>query len=98
MVIQESETRLSEALDIARLANWEYDVTRDRFIFNDHFYSIFHTSAQEVGGYEISSAEYAARFVHPDDVPIVGQEIGKALASTDRHYNTHLEHRILMVV
>jgi PAS domain S-box-containing protein len=95
LVIQESEARLSEALEIARLANWEYDVVRDRFLFNDHFYSIFHTSAQEVGGYEISSAEYAARFVHPDDVPLVGQEIGKALASTDRHYNVQLEHRIL---
>jgi signal transduction histidine kinase len=64
-------------------------------MFNDHFYSIFHTSAQEVGGYEISSEEYAKRFVHPDDLHIVGQEIGKALSSTDRHYSTHLEHRIL---
>jgi PAS domain S-box-containing protein len=95
MVIQESEARLSEALEIARLANWEYDVARDRFMFNDHFYSIFHTTVQEVGGYEVSSEEYAKRFVHPDDVPMVGQEIGKALSSTDRHYNVQLEHRIL---
>jgi PAS domain S-box-containing protein len=48
-----------------------------------------------VGGYEVSSEEYAKRFVHPDDVPMVGQEIGKALSSTDRHYNVQLEHRIL---
>lgn len=92
---EQQRGQLDEALNIARLANWEYDVARDRFIFNDHFYSIFHTTVEEVGGYEISSAEYAARFVHPDDVPMVGQEIGKALASTDRHYNVHLEHRIL---
>ncbi|RPJ26196.1 MAG: GAF domain-containing protein, partial [Chloroflexi bacterium] len=45
--------------------------------------------------YEISSAEYAERFVHPDDRHMVGQEIGKALSSTDRHYNVQLEHRIL---
>jgi PAS domain S-box-containing protein len=94
-ILRDSEARLSEALDIARLANWEYDVTRDRFIFNDHFYSIFHTTVEEVGGYEVSSEEYAKRFVHPDDLHLVGQEIEKALASTDRHYNVHLEHRIL---
>jgi signal transduction histidine kinase/PAS domain-containing protein len=92
---EQQRGELNEALVIAKLANWEYDVNRDRFIFNDHFYSIFHTTVEQVGGYEISSDEYAERFVHPDDRPMVGQEIGKALSSTDRHYNVHLEHRIL---
>ena len=93
-IVRESEARLSEALNIAKLANWEYDVERDRFLFNDHFYSIFHTTAECVGGYELSSEDYARLFVHPDDMPIVGEEIGKALASTDRHYSVKLEHRI----
>ncbi len=61
--MRESEAKLSEALDIAKLANWEYDVERDRFTFNDHFYSIFHTTAEAMGGYEMSSAEYAQRLV-----------------------------------
>ncbi|HSL45131.1 MAG TPA: PAS domain S-box protein [Anaerolineales bacterium] len=94
-ITQESETRLSEALDIAKLANWEYDLGRDRFIFNDHFYSIFRTTAEQVGGYELSSAEYSQLFVHPDDAPIVGLEIGKAVAATDRHSTTKVEHRCL---
>ncbi len=93
--IQHTTEQLSEALDIARLANWEYDVEKDQFHFNDHFYSIFHTTAEQVGGYNISSAQYAQHLVHPDDVPIVGAAIEKALASTDRHYSTELEHRIL---
>jgi len=93
--VRASEAKLSEALDIAKLANWEYDVDRDRFIFNDHFYSIFHTTAEQMGGYELSSAEYAQRLVHPDDVPMVGAAIEKALASTDRHYSTQLEHRVI---
>ena len=93
--LQRSQTQLSEALDIAKLANWEYDVARDRFIFNDHFYSIFHTTAEIEGGYELTSAQYAERLVHPEDLPIVGTEIEKALASKDRHYNTQLEHRVL---
>jgi GAF domain-containing protein/HAMP domain-containing protein len=93
--IQRSEAQLSEALSIAKLANWEYDVARDRFIFNDHFYSIFRTTAEKEGGYELTSAQYAERLVHPDDLPVVGAAIEKALTSTDKHYSTKLEHRIL---
>lgn len=92
---QHTSLQLSEALNIAKLANWEYDVNRDRFIFNDHFYSIFHTTAEQEGGYELSSAEYAERFVHPEDHPLVGIEIEKALKSTDRHYSAGLEHKFL---
>ncbi|MFZ5912330.1 MAG: PAS domain S-box protein [Chloroflexota bacterium] len=93
--LRASEAQLSEALDIARLGNWEYDFERDIFTFNDHFYSIFHTTAEEVGGYEMSSAEYSQRFVHPDDAALVGIEIEKALASTERHFTAKLEHRVL---
>ena len=92
---QNTAAQLSEALSIAKLANWEYDVERDRFIFNDQFYSIFHTTAEQEGGYELSSAQYAERLVYPEDLPIVGAAIEKALASTDRHYSAQLEHRIL---
>jgi GAF domain-containing protein/HAMP domain-containing protein len=92
---QKTTTQLSEALSIAKLANWEYDVERDRFIFNDQYYSIFHTTAEREGGYELSSAQYAERLVYPEDLPMVGAEIEKALASTDRHYRAQLEHRIL---
>ena len=94
-ILRVSEARRSEALKIAKLANWEYDFERDRFIFNDHFYSIFHTTVEKVGGYELSSAQYAQFFVHPEDAALVGNEIGKAIASTDRQYNAKLEHRIL---
>ena len=92
---QHTSSQLSEALKIAKLANWEYDVNRDRFIFNDHFYSLFRTTAEREGGYELSSAEYAERLVHPEDLPMVGSAIEKALKSTDRHYSTKLEHRVL---
>jgi len=92
---QNTAAQLSEALSIAKLANWEYDVERDRFIFNDQFYSIFHTTAEREGGYELTSEQYAERLVHPEDLPMVGTAIEKALASIDRHYSAQLEHRIL---
>ena len=94
-VLRRSEAELSTALQIAKLGYWEYDIEKDLFLFNDHFYSIFHTTAEREGGYQLSSAQYAQKFVHPDDLPIVGTEIERALNSTDRHYSRQLEHRIL---
>ena len=65
------------------------------FTFNDQFYSLFHTTAEQHGGYQLSSAYYAQHFVYPDDLPIVGVEIEQALNSTGRHYSRNMEHRIL---
>lgn len=93
--LRTSEARLSEALQTAKLAHWEYDVPNDQFIFNEQFLNIFHAKVEQVGGYRMSSAYYAEHFVYPDDLPIVGAEIEKALNSTDKHYRTQLDHRII---
>jgi PAS domain S-box-containing protein len=93
--IQHSQAQLAEALAISHLANWEYDVYKDIFTFNDQFYSIFRTTAEKVGGYKIASVDYAKNFVHPDDAALVGSEIQKALDSKERYYRSSLEHRII---
>ncbi len=93
--IQRNKIQLLNAMKLAKLGNWEYDVINDLFTFNDQFYSIFRTSAEEVGGYTMSSADYAERFVHPEDVHLVGLEIQKALETTDPHYSQYLEHRFI---
>jgi PAS domain S-box-containing protein len=90
-----SEAQLSSAVTMAHLGHWEYDVTKDLFTFNDHFYKIFRTTVEQVGGYTMSSAEYASRFVHPDDMAVVGEETRKAIESTDPRFSRQLEHRIL---
>ncbi|MGA9363894.1 MAG: PAS domain S-box protein [Bacteroidota bacterium] len=90
-----SEAQLSNAMKIAQLAPWEYDVASDLFTFNDHFYAIFRTTAEQVGGYTMSSTCYAQRFVHPDDALLVAAEIRKALETADPHFSCQLEHRII---
>jgi len=94
-VLRTSESQLSNAMKIAHLGYWEYDVASDLFTFNDHFYAIFRTTAEEVGGYTMSFAPYAQRFVHPDDVSVVGDEIQKAIKTTDPLYSRQIEHRII---
>lgn len=90
-----SRAQLANALDIAHLGPWEYDTDKDIFTFNNHFYNLFHTSAEKEGGYTMPSAEYARKFVHPEDIALVGKEIKIMLESSDPNYSRKLEHRIL---
>ncbi|MEJ2040348.1 MAG: response regulator, partial [Desulfosarcinaceae bacterium] len=89
------QTQLANAVELAHLGHWEYDVVNDLFTFNDQFYKIFHTTAEEVGGYTMPSAEYAKRFIHPDDLNVVGEEIQKVIQAADPDFKGQLEHRIV---
>ncbi len=90
-----SESRLSNALEIARAGYWEYDVASDTFTFNDNFYRIFRTTAGKMGGYRMSSADYLRRLCHPDDAALIAGEIQAAIESGDLNFNRRLEHRIV---
>lgn len=88
-----AEEKLLHALKLARAAHWEYDVASDIFTFNDLLYTILGTTAGEQGGYEMSSADYARRFCHPEDADLVAREIRGALATGDPAYTRQVEHR-----
>jgi len=93
--LKASKAQLSNALEMAHLGHWEYDVATDLFTFNDQFYNIFRTTVEKIGGYTMHSAEYAHRFVHPDDMDVVGEETRKAIETTDPHFSRQIEHRML---
>jgi PAS domain S-box-containing protein len=90
-----SDAQLLNALKVARAGHWQYDIPGDRFTFNDQFYSIFGTTAQAVGGYTMTSAEYMKRFVHPDDAALVRRAIKESIETTDPTYGAELAHRAL---
>ena len=93
--LRESKALLNDAMRIAKLGVWEYDVDLDQFKFNDQFYTLFDTTAEREGGYTMSSAHYVQKFVHPDDLAIVGVEIQKSLETTDPGYYSMFDHRII---
>jgi len=93
--LRTSAAQLSIAMEISKLGYWEYDVADDLFTFNDHFYNIFHTTAEKVGGYKMTPAQYAERFLHPDDSAVVANEMKKAFETTDPNFSRTLEHRII---
>ena len=93
--LKASKAQLSNALEIARLGHWEYDVASDLFTFNDQFYKMLKTTVEEVGGYTMKSADYARRFVHPEDAELVGIETRKAIETRDPNFNRRIEHRMI---
>ena len=66
--VRENEVRLSHATDLAKIVYWEHDVANQEFIFNDAFYALYGTTAEQEGGYRMGRDEYFRRFVHPEDV------------------------------
>jgi PAS domain S-box-containing protein len=93
--ITDSQTKLKMALKIAQLGTWERNVESDDFVFNDLFYAIFNTNVHEVGGYSMSSQEYFARFIHPDDREMVLNKIRETDPLLSPNTVFKLEHRFL---
>ncbi|HEY9053728.1 MAG TPA: HD domain-containing phosphohydrolase [Rectinemataceae bacterium] len=92
--LEASRAQLFNAMEMARLGHWYYDIGADLFTFNDQFYKLFRTTAEEVGGYTMKSSEYSRRFVHPDDAGTVADEIRMVLETEDPDFHRHIEHRI----
>ncbi|QGY45281.1 PAS domain S-box protein [Maribellus comscasis] len=92
---EENEKNLKNSQEIAKLGGWEFNIQTGMFTFTDNFYKIFHTTAEESGGYEMTVQEYAEKFVYPDDISVVLDEIEKAITSEEPGFNRYVEHRIL---
>ncbi|HUW26631.1 MAG TPA: EAL domain-containing protein [Gallionella sp.] len=93
--LRKSESQLSEALRIAKVGYWEYEFAADKFVFNDQYYSLHKITAEEAGGYWMSSAGFARRYVHPEDAPLIGKNVQLAFESADPDYFAMVEARIL---
>jgi PAS domain S-box-containing protein len=88
------KAQLSNAVDIAHLGPWELDIEKQVYTFNDHFYRIYHTTAEEMGGYKMTFDEFKRRFVHPDDYYIL-DDIQKASQNSGALQTSRFEHRML---
>ncbi len=88
------QAQLATAIELAHLGPWELDIKTQQFTFNDQFYKLYHTNAEEMGGYKMSLEEYKRRFVHPDDIHILDDNKKEAMKNgTPLHGK--LEHRML---
>jgi PAS domain S-box-containing protein len=93
--LKTSQIQLAEAMDLAHLVNWEFDVATGLFTFDDRFYALYGTTAELEGGNQMPADVYARKFVHPDDQYVVADEVNKAIQATDPGYVSQVEHRII---
>jgi PAS domain S-box-containing protein len=94
-LLRTNRLKLSMAMDLARMAHWEFDIEKRQFIFNDQFYALLGTTAEREGGYAVDAEEYPSRFVHPDDVNEMLGIIRANLSSSDQLKHTESEHRVI---
>ena len=92
--LQESKTKLKIAMDMAKLVYWEYDVKVDMYTFDDQFYALYGTNVKKEGKTQMSSAEYAEKFIPAEESSIVSTELVKALETNDPNYFGQVEHSI----
>jgi len=65
--VQKSEEKLTEALKISGMCNWEIDFGKQLLKANDQFYALHCTSVEAMDGYELPIQKYVQTFVHPED-------------------------------
>jgi PAS domain S-box-containing protein len=93
--LRKSEANLASALHVANMGYWEFDIASQMFTFNDQYYSLHGTTAQAVGGYQMSAQRFAQEFVYPEDAATVGMTIQQAIESADPNFQIQVEARIL---
>ena len=94
-LLHDNERKLADAMNMANLANWELDLHTKTFTFNDRFYSLHATTAEDEGGYHMDVDRYAREFIPSDERAILFEEIEKAILATELNYISEREHRII---
>ena len=93
--IRSSQLKLTEAMDLARVVQWEVDLTTKELVLNDAYYALYGTTAEQEGGYRISGDDYVKRFVHPDDWSTFRQAAERRLINGESEFIEDSKHRIV---
>ena len=94
-VLREKQAQLFLAMDIARLAYWEFDVEKNLFTADEQMFQLLGTTSAQEGGLSMSSEDYIRKFVHPADATIVTNEVALGVSTTDPNFARQFEHRFI---
>ena len=93
--LEEKQKQLSDAMDLAKLVNWEFNPETGEYTFNDRFYALYGTTAEREEGYVMPAEVYVREFVHPADAALVTDTIRRVLMPGLRGDAFGIEHRII---
>ncbi|MCX7109113.1 MAG: EAL domain-containing protein [Proteobacteria bacterium] len=92
--LKEGTLRLNQAIDLAHLATWEYDIASGLFSFDDRYYALHGTSVEREGGAQMPARQFAEELLPAEGSEWVEAEISLAIAANDPDYNRHFQSRI----
>ncbi len=72
-----------QALRIAHMGHWEFEPATRVFILTDQYYRLHGLTAEQVGGYRLTSEEFVSKYIHPDYVQLGHDEFKKVLESKE---------------
>ena len=82
---------LADAMNLAKMAAWEYDVAKETFTFNDALYAMHGMTAEDAGGYRMSARTFAEKYTVPAYARQVFDTVRQALESPDSHFELTVE-------
>lgn len=91
--LRESQAQIQAASQVAKLGYWEYEYSGDKLRVSDQFFSIFKTSVEEIGSYEISLEKYTKLFLPPEELKMISREIELGTKMPSSTYHRYLEHQ-----
>ncbi|NMB79420.1 MAG: PAS domain S-box protein [Methanomicrobiales archaeon] len=86
---------LTEALIMAKMAAWDYDVASETFLFNDAFYAMHGMTAQDARGYQMAARTFIERYTAPSYASRLLDTIVEALESTDPEFGPSIEGELI---
>jgi len=94
-ILRRKQVQLLQAMEIAKLAHWEYDVVKSLVNRDEFLYQMLGTTSEQEGGSSMTAEDYIRRFVNPEDAGIVAAELAAGKVATDPDFTRQFEHRII---
>ncbi|MEP7135234.1 MAG: ATP-binding protein [Chloroflexota bacterium] len=88
-VLRSEQERLALALDASKMGTWNWDIETGTISWSDQIEALFGIGKGEFDG----KYDTYLSLIHPEDLPNVQQEIGRALVTPEYHYV--IEHRLI---
>ena len=93
-----NRARLEDALNIAKLATWEFDLKTGKLTLDELHFKWMNTSKEALGGYSLPFKDWAEKYVLPEDLPNVIAEAEKIKTTDEDDYRASYEYRMKPVM
>ncbi len=93
--LRHAENQLNEAMEVARIAYWDFDLATGELLLNDRIYALMRTTALQQGGYRLTPEQIQERFVPPGTTPTFRERVAQVMDPENTTGSLYLEEKII---